>query len=297
MPKENDKTYEFNFPDFLGIPYLNTGPYNYYEANSSNLNKPYDQHWNDRNPTTGRVLKDRSHPTYWQFVEGENEVGSNLYIDPYGNEFTFIPNGSEEDKMPYMLEPFLRQIDFPEVKRPIAERKPQAKTTLDPITLTMMTLRDLELRQAYMESGYNPKAVSRAQAQGLFQIRPITYENYLKFNPGDEGDLFDPVYNKKVRDWTMQKLWNSDTVKKNNPPEEVRLAKMLAAYNWGATNLGKYLTRLKEAGKDIYSDNSWVEGLPKETREYVNYIMYHLPTRGKNDDEYNRKKHMYNTLF
>lgn len=63
-----------------------------------------------------------------------------------------------------------------------------------------MTLRDLELRQAYMESGYNPKAVSGANAQGLFQITPIAYENYLKFNPGDEGDLFDPVYNKKVRD-------------------------------------------------------------------------------------------------
>lgn len=183
------------------------------------------------------------------------------------------------------------------VAKPIAKRKPVPTTTLDPITLTMMTLRDLELRQAYMESGYNPKAVSGANAQGLFQIRPITYENYLKFNPGDEGDLYDPVYNKKVRDWTMQKLWNSDTIKKNNPSEEVRLAKTLAAYNWGATNLGKYLTTLKEAGKDIYSDNSWMEGLPKETRDYVNYIMYHLPTRGKNDDDYNRSKYLYDTLF
>lgn len=191
---------------------------------------------------------------------------------------------------------WMSTFDAPLLPKPIAERKPQSKTTLDPITLNMMTLRDLELRQAYMESGYNPNAVSSANAQGLFQIGEDTHKDYLDAT-GDVGDLFDPVYNKRVRDWFIQRLWNSDTIKKNNPSEEVRLAKMLAAYNWGQGNLGDYLMDLKRKGIDIYSNNDWVKGLPEETRDYVNYIMNHQPTRGKNDDDFAKQNYKYDELF
>ena len=54
----------------------------------------------------------------------------------------------------------------------------------------------------------------------------------------------------------MNKLYNSPTINTNNPKEEVRLAKALAAYNWGRKNLEDHLVALKNAGKDIYSDNS-----------------------------------------
>lgn len=40
-----------------------------------------------------------------------------------------------------------------------------------------------------------------------------------------------------------------------------------------------------------------MEGIPKETRDYVNYILFHQPTKGKNDNDYSRLKYMYNEIY
>lgn len=269
----NDKIPYILIPRRLGIPYTTSDEYDMFNANPDDLNKKQGEHWHDRNPYTGKVLKTRKHSTYNEFVQGEQEVGSELYTDPYGDEYTFIPNSP--DAMPYMYAPLFTRKEFPFAIKP----------------------EELARRQAYVESGYNPKAVSKADARGIFQIRPNAYQDYLDDNPNDKGDLYDPVYNKKVRDYIINKLYNSATINTNNPSEEVRLAKMLAAYNWGRQNLEDHLVALKNSGKDIYSDNSWMEGIPKETRDYVNYILFHQPTRGKNDNDYSRLKYMYNEIY
>ena len=71
-------------------------------------------------------------------------------------------------------------------------------------------------------------------------------------------DLLDDytIYSYYIGNFQVNKLYNSPTINTNNPKEEVRLAKALAAYNWGRKNLEDHLVALKNAGKDIYSDNS-----------------------------------------
>ena len=165
-----------------------------------------------------------------------------------------------------------------------------------PKASSYMPSEELALRQAYMESGFNPNARSGANAQGIFQIKSGALSDYLKAT-NDYGDLYDPTYNKKVRDWLMNKLYNSPTINTNNPKEEVRLAKALAAYNWGRKNLEDHLVALKNAGKDIYSDNSWMEGIPTETKNYINFILYHKPTKYKSDEELAKLKHLYDGIY
>jgi soluble lytic murein transglycosylase-like protein len=49
------------------------------------------------------------------------------------------------------------------------------------------------------ESAGNAKAVSRVGAKGLYQIMDPTHQDYIKAT-GDNGDLFDPEHNTRVRD-------------------------------------------------------------------------------------------------
>lgn len=49
------------------------------------------------------------------------------------------------------------------------------------------------------ESSGNPNAISRAGAKGLYQITDVAHSDYLR-SGGEDGDLFDPEYNTKVRD-------------------------------------------------------------------------------------------------
>ena len=53
----------------------------------------------------------------------------------------------------------------------------------------------------------------------------------------------------------------------------------------------------KNAGKDIYSDNSWMEGIPTETKNYINFILYHKPTEYKSDEELAKLKHLYDGIY
>ena len=63
-------------------------------------------------------------------------------------------------------------------------------------------------------------------------------------------------------------------IKKENQSEVVRLAKTLAAYNWGRGNLSRFLSKLKEEGKvDMYNSLDWVKQLPLETSDYINKIL------------------------
>lgn len=131
------------------------------------------------------------------------------------------------------------------------------------------------LKQRYAESKFNDKAKSHAGAQGAWQIMPITYKDYLGRGRGKAGNLDDPAYNRQIRDWVMgiiprdlQEFWSEDDSDIN------KLAKLYAAYNWGAGSLRSYLRKRQKAGLSIDDPYEWVEGLNPETKRYVKYLAF-----------------------
>lgn len=132
---------------------------------------------------------------------------------------------------------------------------------------------ELKRRQYYLESKFNDKAVNRhSGAMGAYQIMPITLKDYTQ-RTGETGDLNDYSFNEKVRDYYMNRHLNSSWATKNNQSEYNRVAKALAAYNWGPGNLLNYLNGQKASGVDIYQGTDWIKGLPGETRNYISWIL------------------------
>lgn len=132
---------------------------------------------------------------------------------------------------------------------------------------------ELKRRQYYLESKFNDKAVNRhSGAMGAYQIMPITLKDYTQ-RTGETGDLNDYAFNEKVWDYYMNRHLNSSWATKNNQSEYNRVAKALAAYNWGPGNLLNYLNGQKASGVDIYQGTDWIKGLPGETRNYISWIL------------------------
>ena len=131
------------------------------------------------------------------------------------------------------------------------------------------------LKQRYAESAFDDRAVSKAGAQGAWQIMPITLKDYLGRGKGKAGDLNDPEYNRRVRDWVMgiiprdlKEFWSE------SDSDRAKLAKLYAAYNWGAGNLRSFLRKKRDAGVDISNPDNWVDDLNPETRRYVKYLAF-----------------------
>lgn len=131
------------------------------------------------------------------------------------------------------------------------------------------------LKQRYAESAFDDRAVSKAGAQGAWQIMPITLKDYLGRGRGRAGDLNDPEYNRRVRDWVMgiiprdlKEFWSE------SDSDRAKLAKLYAAYNWGAGNLRSFLRKKRDAGVDISNPDNWVDDLNPETRRYVKYLAF-----------------------
>jgi len=134
----------------------------------------------------------------------------------------------------------------------------------------------LLMRQQFKESTFRPNVVSRAGARGLAQIKPDVQSDAIKAGVIKESDdIFDPKVNKKVQEWYMNNLYDSSFINKDGSDDQdsVKMAKSLAAYNWGRGNLLKYLNKEKEKGTDIYKSYDWLKNLPKETHDYVNKIL------------------------
>jgi soluble lytic murein transglycosylase-like protein len=134
---------------------------------------------------------------------------------------------------------------------------------------------EILMRQAYKESNFNPKAISPKGAKGLTQIMPSALTDYLKRTgkKAQDVNLDDIKQSIDIQLKTMESLYNASFIDKENQSEVVRLAKTLAAYNYGRGNVEKLLTKVKEEGGDIYNSLDWVKRLPKETSDYVNKIL------------------------
>ena len=108
----------------------------------------------------------------------------------------------------------------------------------------------------FIESAFNPQAVSSARASGMWQFMPAT---------GKSFDLKQNVFRDDRRDVQASTRAALDYLE--------RLHKMfgdwhlaLAAYNWGEGNVGKAIARNKRAGLPTgYTDLN----MPMETRLYV----------------------------
>lgn len=148
--------------------------------------------------------------------------------------------------------------------------------------------KDIYLKQAYKESRFNPKAISplgEDTGRGIAQISKSTYNDFLKatkYKP-EQIDLMNPEHSAAVQRWAMNNLYNSEFINKPNQSNEVRLAKTLAAYNYGRGNLSDALNAAKEKGMDIYNSLDWMKSLPKETSDYVNKILL------KKDDKFEKE--------
>jgi len=111
-----------------------------------------------------------------------------------------------------------------------------------------------------VESGYYPRARSRARAEGLWQIMPYTAKELgLKRSVGYDGrhdvyastsaalDYLAQMYNTFDGDWLLA----------------------LAAYNAGPQRVKRALKKAKTNNKNVY----WELHLPRETREYIPKIL------------------------
>lgn len=131
---------------------------------------------------------------------------------------------------------------------------------------------EIKNRQRYAESADNPRAVSPVGAKGLFQIMDGVHQDYVSAT-GDNGNLFDPIYNTKVRDWYWDWLGKQSVITSGNATDLVKTAKQLAAYNYGIGNLQKYLQKQQNKGVNINTSMDWINELSKETREYIDFIL------------------------
>lgn len=134
------------------------------------------------------------------------------------------------------------------------------------------TVDDRIKRQQWAESAFRGNQTSKAGAKGDFQIMQNMHDDYVRAT-GKNGDLMDSSYNRAVRDWAINDLFNSTVVNRAKSSPIVALAKTYAAYNWGRGNLSNFLTKKKNAGIDIYNSLDWLEDLPLETKNYVKFIV------------------------
>ena len=119
------------------------------------------------------------------------------------------------------------------------------------------------------ESGFNPRAKSRAKAAGLMQLMPAT-ASFIARDRGYRGrkrhQLFEPALNLKLGQTYITHLLAEKHV-------ESLLIRMLVAYNGGPGNLRKWLGKIDHQGDPFLL----VESIPaRETRYYVKNVVSNL---------------------
>ena len=108
----------------------------------------------------------------------------------------------------------------------------------------------------YVESAFNPQAISSARATGMWQFMPATGSNYALKQNVFRDDRRDVIASTRAALDYLQRLYDMFG--------DWQLA--LAAYNWGEGNVSRAIAKNNRAGlPTTYSDLS----MPGETRLYV----------------------------
>ena len=108
----------------------------------------------------------------------------------------------------------------------------------------------------FIESAFNPQAVSSARASGMWQFMPRTGKDFDLKQNAFRDDRRDVLASTRAALDYLQRLYGMF--------DDWHLA--LAAYNWGEGNVGKAINRNQRAGQPVaYTDLR----MPAETRMYV----------------------------
>jgi len=157
-------------------------------------------------------------------------------------------------------------------------------------------------RQTGKETGmFNPLVVqgltkSSKGALGMAQAMPAALAEYKK-KFKEDIDVTIPENSVKFQKWMMGDLMGRNWINhSSNESDTVKVAKALAAYNYGPTNVINTLNKAKQKGIDIYSNKlEWLKELPEETSDYVNKIL--LAKDPKFEKEYAEVKDKYWDLY
>lgn len=190
--------------------------------------------------TKDLLAASKNNQLIWQHIENKLEL-TELYNHPSVTQQKdkFLNKADYLAKVTRRSEPF---IHF--VLSEIENRNMPAELVILPI----------------VESGYYPRARSRAKAEGLWQIMPYTANDLgLKRSVGYDGrhdvyastsaalDYLEQMYSKFDGDWLLA----------------------LAAYNAGPQRVKRALNKAEVHDENVY----WNLRLPRETREYVPKIL------------------------
>jgi soluble lytic murein transglycosylase len=123
---------------------------------------------------------------------------------------------------------------------------------------------------ARQESGFNPRAKSSANAQGLMQVLPNTARLVAKRNgvAFDAKKLYDPVYNVQI-----------GAAELGHAIENYRGSYILTfvAYNAGPGRVRDWIERFGDPRDPKIDPIDWVERIPfSETRNYVQRVMENM---------------------
>ncbi len=108
----------------------------------------------------------------------------------------------------------------------------------------------------FIESAFNPQAMSRAAASGMWQFMPATGQDFELRQNLFRDDRRDVLASTRAALDYLQRL--------HGQFDDWHLA--LAAYNWGQGNVARAIARNRRAGKPTTYE---ALRMPKETREYV----------------------------
>ena len=120
--------------------------------------------------------------------------------------------------------------------------------------------------QGYVESNFNPQAVSWAGARGVMQLMPATARRYGL----DDNNITNPECNIKAAAKLVSDLDKALT--KYVPEQEERIKFILAAYNSGIAHIYDAIALARKFGKNpqIWNENVSEALLMKAYPEYYN---------------------------